>query len=350
MLKRMRITATVAALACLATTAGAQAVINNGTIRMGIGQFGDLNTGSAPQISGTSTVGLRLITAAGDYESTADGCTCEGWGLGVRSGGVVGNWGGSNSAVGGVTNLTAISFTSTASTATSTVRLTGGANLTITHLYRPSAVANMYEVQITITNTGAAAIGDVVYRRVMDWDISPSQFSENVRISGWGATNLIGSGSNGFLEARPLSLTGSVAGCTIGGACNANFETTTGADRGSFFDFSFGALGAGESKEFKTFYGAAPTYSALLTALGAVGAEVYTAAWCGAATPGTTTTSCNGKSGPAVFAYGFAGVGGAPPSELPPPVSTVPEPSTYVLMGAGLLSLALISRRRRTNV
>lgn len=351
MLKRMRITATVAALACLATTAGAQAVITNGTIRMGIGQYGDLNVGSVPQIKGTNRVGLRLITAAGDYESTADGCTCEGWGLGVRSGGVVVAWGGSNSSVGGVTNLDPISFTSAASTATSTVRLTAGANLTITHLYRPSAVANMYEVQITITNTGAAAIGDVVYRRVMDWDISPTQFSENVRISGWGAANLIGSGSNGFLEAKPLSLFGHVAaGCTVGGACNANFETNFGADRGSFFDFSFGALGAGESKAFKTFYGAAPTYSALLTALGAVGVEVYTAGWCAGGDRGTEPTSCNGKDGPAVFGYGFAGVGGAPPSELPPPVSTVPEPSTYVLMGAGLLSLALISRRRRTNV
>ena len=278
MLKRVRVTTTVAGLACLAATAGAQAVITNNTIRMGVGQFGDLNTGNAPQIKGINVVGLRLITAAGDYESTADGCTCEGWGVGVRSGGVVGAWGGSNSDVGGVTNLTLVSFAFTASTATSTVSLTAGANLTITHLYRPSIVPNMYEVQVTITNTGASAISDVVYRRVMDWDISPSQMNENVRLSGWGATNLIGSGSNGFLAAKPLSLTGNRTGCIIGGVCNANFETTTSDDRGSFFDFSFGALGAGASRSFQTFYGAAPTYDGLLTALGAVGAEVYTAA------------------------------------------------------------------------
>jgi len=346
MLNRFRITAAAAALACLSGTASAQAVITNGTLRMGINQFGDLNTGSVAQVTGTRTVGLRLITPAGDYESTADGCTCEGWGVGVRTAGVVGAWGGSNSSVGGVTNLTSVSFTSTASTATSTVRLTAGAALTVQHLYRPSSIPNMYEVQVTITNTGATSIGDVVYRRVMDWDISPTQFNENVRISGWGATNLIGSGSNGFLSARPLDVAG---GCIIGGACNANFETTVGADRGSFFDFSFGVLGAGESKVFQTFYGAAPTYSALLTALGAVGAEVYTAAWCAGGAPGATPTSCNGKNGPAVFGYGFRGVGGAPPPELPPAPGVVPEPSTYALMGTGLMGLAMYSRRRRTN-
>jgi hypothetical protein len=341
-MKHARRLGTVAmALILTAGTGVAQAVINNGTIRMGIRQFGDLNTGSAPQVTGTGTVGLRLITAAGDYESTADGCTCEGWGVGIRSGGTVTTWGGANSAVGGNTNLTAISFTSTASTATSTVRLTAG-GLTISHAYAPSSVPNLYQVTVTITNTSGAVIPDVVYRRVMDWDISPTQFNENVRISGWGATNLIGSGSNGFLSAKPLDLTGSVNGCTIGGACNANFETTTGDDRGSFFDFSFGALAAGESKTFETFYGASTSLTGILTALGTVGAEVYTAAWC-AGTGGTGPTACAGKNGPAVFAYGFKGVGGT----VPPELGTVPEPSTYALMATGLIGVIGLARRRR---
>ncbi len=347
MLLRTRLTLAVVALAGLAATSGAQAVITNGTIRMGIRALGDLNTGSLPQITGGSVVGLRLITAAGDYESTADGCTCEGWGVGTRSGGVVTSSGYANSAV-GTSNLTAVSFTSTASTATSVVRLTSGASIEVTHEYKPSSVPNLYEVNVTIKNTGATTIGDVVYRRVMDWDISPNQFNENVRISGWGAANLIGSGSNGFLSAQPLAVTS--ADCTIGGVCNGNFETTTGDDRGSFFDFSFGALNAGASRTFQTFYGAAPSLNQLLTALGAVGAEVYTAAWCASATPGATPTSCNGKNGPAVFGYGFKGVGGAPPPELPPAPGVVPEPSTYLMLGTGLLGLVGISRRRRASV
>jgi hypothetical protein len=342
MQSRMRWPIMAAAVLGMTSLAGAQAVITNGTIRMGINRQGHLNFGSAPQIVGGSLVGLRYITAAGDYESTADGCACEGWGAGIRTGGSVTSWGGANEAVGGVTNLAVVSFTSTASTATSVVTI-GGTGLEITHEYRPSTITpNLYEVNITIRNTGAAAIPDVVYRRVMDWDTSPTQFNENVRISGWGATNLIGAGSNGFLSARPLDLTG---GCTIGGVCNGNFETTTGADRGSFFDFSFGALAAGESKTFQTFYGASNTLDGLLAALGAVGAEVYTAAWC-AGTGGSGPTACAGKNGPAVFGYGFRGVGGAPPPELPPGPGIVPEPSTYALMATGLLGLAGVARRR----
>ena len=343
---RTRFGIAVAALVGMSAAAGAQAVITNGTIRMGIGALGDLNTGSVAQVTGTRTVGLRLITAAGDYESTADGCTCEGWGVGVRSGGVVTSSGYANSRV-GTDNLTAVSFTSTAATATSTVRLTSGAALQVTHEYSPSSVPNLYEVKVTITNTGATGIGDVVYRRVMDWDISPTQFRENVRISGWGAANLIGSGSNGFNSAKPLDVI--EGGCTIGGVCNGNFETTEAADRGSFFDFSFGALGAGESRTFQTFYGAASNLDGLLSALGAVGVEVYTAAWCGDI-GGTGDLRCAGKSGPAVFGYGFKGVGGTRPPELPPVTGVVPEPSTYVMLATGLLGLVGISRRRRSTV
>ena len=63
---RTRFGIAVAALVGMSAAAGAQAVITNGTIRMGIGALGDLNTGSVAQVTGTGTVGLRLITAAGD--------------------------------------------------------------------------------------------------------------------------------------------------------------------------------------------------------------------------------------------------------------------------------------------
>jgi len=329
MFLRTRLAVATAALAAMSASADAQAIITNGVIRLGVQTQGHLNFAG---------VGLRFIDGSGfQYESTYGGCQCEGWGVGSRVGGIVTSWGGANEDVGGRTNLTNVAFTSTASTAISTVRLTTGATLTITHEYKPSSVPNLFEVNVTISNTGSDAINDVVYRRVMDWDIDPTEFEENVRISGWGATNLIGSGSNGFLSAEPLS---GLNACVIGGICNADFETTDSDDRGAFFDFSFGMLGAGQTRSFQTFYGAADNLAGLLTALGAVGAEVYSAAWCAGDNP-----ACAGISGPAVFGYGFKGVGGVPNPDLPPS-TVVPEPSTYVMLAAGLLGLAGVRRRR----
>lgn len=337
-------TCTAVGLALVAAnTAGAQAVISNGTIKMGIDRLGQLNIpGGVASVQGTTTVGLRFITGGLEFESTADGCLCEGWGVGISGGTGAGQTGYANNAA-GTSGLTSVTFASTASTATSVTRV--GSFLEIRHEYVPApGTPYLYQVNVTITNISGSTLGvgtdGIRYRRLMDWDIQPTAFSEVVTLQGWPATALLRSSNDGFRSADPFSSIGGVP-CT-GAVANGNFTGSGPCDAGALFDFGFPALAAGASQTFQTFYGGAPDAATMLAALGTVGAEVYTTAWCG----GTSSVSgapCNGRSGPAVFAYGFRGVGG---TALPPP-DVVPEPSTYAMLASGLVGVGLVVRRRR---
>jgi hypothetical protein len=105
-------TAVAVALSSVAITAGAQAIITNGTVTMGVRAYGDLNVPGGPSAAGGggTIVGLRSNLTGSD--STSPGCTCEGWGVAIAS---LGQFGNANSSVGGVQNLSLVSFSSTAS-------------------------------------------------------------------------------------------------------------------------------------------------------------------------------------------------------------------------------------------
>ena len=309
--------------------AAAQAIITNGTVKLGVDEFGQLNIpgGRLSGTGSTTIVGLRFIDSRGtEWESTADGCLCEGWGVGVVGGLFDGVRGYANNSA-GIAGLTGVSFTSTATGAVSVVRI--GTTFEITHDYHPSAVPNLYEVTVSIKNiSGVNVDGDVRYRRLMDWDIEPTAFSELVTLQGWPAATLIHSTDNGFCSADVLSpCFERTAGHTDG-----NFTKSGPADHGAQFDFSFGTLAAGESHSFTTFFGAAATESELLAALTAVGAEIYSMAFC------SSDPRC-----PAAHAYGFKGVGGTVIG------GAVPEPATMGLLALGLVSLGAAGVRRRNK-
>ena len=273
---------------------------------------------------GTFNYGLRDIGT--NWEATAQGCLCEGWGAAIAGTGTTVY---ANNASG--TSATVISFASTASTATSIVSSVGGAALTVSHVYAPSASALLYQVEVTITNTsGADFTGATLYRRVMDWDIEPTQFSEYSTIQGGvGAANVLFTSNNGFADSNPF-----VAGGSIGGV-TGDFVDSGPRDHGALFDFTFGALKAGESQKLTVFYGAAPTEAAALGALGLVGAEVYSFGQ-------SSRDRLGGTDGLRTFIFGFKGVGG---TVVP---GAVPESSTWMMMiaGFGIAGLSLRGRRR----
>jgi len=125
--------------------------------------------------------------------------------------------GGANESVNaGKFGLFVESFTTDGVTARSVVRvhgrgIFGGVNsnapptFRVTHFYRPSAATtNLYEVNVTIENISSNVV-DVLYRRVMDWDIEPTAFREFSTVIKGDSTNLVFTSDDGFASADPLA-------------------------------------------------------------------------------------------------------------------------------------------------
>ena len=327
----------------MASLALGQAVISNGAtpnVILGINEGGSTNTPSSltfGQASGTLSgfiglayTGVPGITYLGDANSP--GCQCEGWCVAAN-----GTFGGlSDVSTGGVLNgITPVGFTSTSSTAVVTVT-SNSLPLTIVQDYHPAAGApnNVFEDTVTITNTGGDTLNHVQYARVMDFDVPPTEFHEFISLHGNGAANLILTHDNGFVLPDPTVMGPSdIGGCGV----NVDFSHCGPNDHGAAFLFDFGDLAAGNSLTFSVFYGAAPNEVDALTALAAVGAEVYAL---GESTVHSVTGAEIAGSDTATFFFGFKGVGGTP---IPPP--GVPEPGGLVLLGSGLLTVAARVRK-----
>jgi type IV pilus assembly protein PilY1 len=315
------------------TTALAGAVIlsPSGAIALGVNDPGDLNFSGGILPVNASAMGISFKFPDGSYrDATAPGCLCEGWGVSANN--AVSGY--ANVSTDGVVNLSVSSFTSTANTATSVVTLTSLPTLKVTQAYAPTAAAPnaLFVDHVTIANTGATAMTDVKYVRVMDWDVPPTEFHEFVTIKGTATTTLREfSNDNGFATANPLAANPNQISP---GTTNTDFTDSGPADHGSYFRFNFGTIDAGKSTSFDIFYGAAGTESAALAALGLVGVELYSL--------GQSNTDGGPTLGtPATFMFAFKGVGG---TVIIPPPGAVPEPASLLLLGGGLA--ALVARRR----
>lgn len=274
----------------------------NATVALGINDAGHLNFSGGLTPANASAMGLAYRFTDGSLrDSTAPGCLCEGWGVAVtrsdggRAAGFANEAAGSGGLTGGV-------FTSSATSATSRIGMSD-APVVVTHAYGVSLAPNLFQGNITITNTGATAVSDVVYRRAMDWDVPNTEFHEFVTHRGVTA-NLESNGGtvryasdNGFASSNPLLDAGYMSAGTI----NTDFIDSGPADHGSVFDFAFGTLEAGESRTFNIYYGAAANEAAALAALDTVNAEVFSLGQSGG------PSGVNDDAPTFIFAFGGVG-------------------------------------------
>lgn len=354
----MKQLALAALLAAAAGGAQAQAIIQNSEVQLGVRAFGDLNVGGGTPATGSSTtiVGLRSVRTNSD--STSPGCTCEGWGVALRS---TGQFGAANSSVDGVDNLALVSFSSTATTAVSVVNMLdarGNPLLQVTHNYHPIAgTPYLYETTVTIKNlTGnAIAAGDLVYRRVMDWDI-PSPGGESVTIQGVPAalgmangSNVARTDNNGFNSGNPLSFTSmGLQNTNFVNSEAGNLQGSSSSDQGALFDFEFAGLAADGTATFNTYYGVAPDKATADMARRLVDGDasdvdigLYSYGSCIAAR--TVPAGCDPTTGaPDTFIFGFNIVGGR---IIDPDPNPTPEPASLALFGVALAG-AWGARRR----
>jgi uncharacterized repeat protein (TIGR01451 family) len=313
-------------------------VVSNGTVQLGVNKTGSLNYSCvagepgcpAPTPEGTEPVGLRYVPL--NIDSTAPGCPCEGWGVADAASGLTGF---ANEASGDG-NLTPVSITRSPDGKTATVVVDvedpsiTGRSLRVTHLYRPSALNSaLYEDVVSVHNTGTQPLADLLFRRVMDWDIEPTAFDEWVTNHGT-SPQLRFDSDQGFASSDPLTgpaYLESESKCGVGYTGHCEFAdlgaggeypaVTAPSDHGGLFDFGFGALPAGATKTITTYYGAAPSETAAIAALNAGGAQVYSLGQSDCPN-GSDTGGCSSmatgagptQGTPATFMFGFVTTSG----------------------------------------
>ncbi|MDX1537687.1 PEP-CTERM sorting domain-containing protein [Arsukibacterium sp.] len=324
--------AAAAALFGMAGVCQASMIITNGNVSLGVDDYGQLNVpGGNADVTGLTGVGLRYLSDGLEYESTYHGCLCEGWGVAATN-----ISGFANNNFGAPSNLSLVSFDSTASTATSVTTM--GGLLQITHDFALAAETDdLFRVSVTIENISGADIAELLYRRTFDWDTSPTPFEEFVTIGGTAAaSSVFAANDNGFCSSDPLDSCSQLL-------ASGDFTASGPEDHGANFDFNFGALLTGETFSFDIFYGGAANRNAALSALASVEAEVYSFGWSALDVDQDGFGDDEGEITP-TYIFGFSGVGGTVIIDPDDPVA-VPAPASMLLFAGGLV--ALFARRKR---
>jgi hypothetical protein len=296
--------AAAAALSVAASQASAATITDaGGNYTVGIGANGEL-------FDGGPYIGFRRNTDG--YDPIAPGTPRDSWGLGSNH--ADGHYFGSN--VG--TSLVAGANTATATTTTAD-------GFKVVQNYSFTGAGNVLKIATTVTNLSGAAATGVLFQRDVDWDISPTEFNENVFGPIGASAMVVDSSWYGFENPDPSA--GPFALSCFGG-CNAT------SDLGGGIRISLGDLANGGSASFNYYYGVnayGENVRGLIGDTQAAGAQYIIAG----------QSSENG-SFPDHLGFDSATIGVGP--------AGVPEPATWATMILGFFGAGAMLRRRSAAI
>jgi len=317
-------------------------VLDNGYVSIGLAPDAELNdpAGSTPCDNNANTnTGIRFD--ATNCDGISNGCLCEGWGVAYTQGAATTS-GGANLASGEAPPCGGSSTTTDSSTYA--IIVTPYCALEVTHDVHTTPLTNyLWEVNVTLRNVSPNPVTNVLYRRVMDWDIEPTATNEYTTITGVNApagpwpSALVRTTDDGFSQANPTSSASNtqdddgLSGCgsvtapwTASIPTNPPLEDNGPCDHGALFDFNFGTIAAGQEWNFTIYYGAAADEPSADAALAAVGAQIWSLGECGASSPGGSCSTSNPSGSTTnTFIFAFAHVVRAAP-QPPTPVQCAP--------------------------
>lgn len=218
--------------ACLSALAMSGPAFANGTITSGgysagIGPNGELYD---------NNTGVGFVNPVGD-DYIRPGTPRDSWGITGSTGSAYADY-----QYFGTSGI--VSTLSAFGAATASLLTTTGFGLTVKHDFNFFA-PNILSVQQTVTNTGATAVNDVVFRRNVDLDVFPTEFNENITGPLGSNSDVVANSYYGFENPNPAFAYGSPCGA----ACNVLGDLGVGIDLG------LGTLAIGESKTFAYYYG-----------------------------------------------------------------------------------------------
>ena len=249
------------------------AILDNGTVQLGVSPLGNLIVpGGTPSAgSGTERVGVRLI--ATNEEGLAATQELEGWGIA---------WSGQTSGTSGFASVTAAdastpgltleSFTTAGSPVTSEANssVVAGGMIRVEHEFKPNSYSpNTYWVHVQLTNLGAEPM-TLTYRRVLGWDVEPTPASEFVTAGSWCSW----CGNDVLTTDNPLVGANPVVPAT-GAPAIAPFTDVGPGNKGITFEHRGLVIEPGGNVWFTLFIGAAPDEATGIAALRAFLPQEY---------------------------------------------------------------------------